>query len=106
MPPPSPTASVSQLQSTLYDTDVSFEPEGERQLEKAAFSALNLVPFASRAGMKRNESLWSLIGMDTDTGADVLSFPFYDKRLPSLENFFANPYVWPFPPGIIHVTCM
>lgn len=45
--------------------------------------------------MKRNESLWSLIGMDTDTGADVLSFPFYDKRLPSLENFFANPYVWP-----------
>lgn len=43
--------------------------------------------------MKRNESLWSLLGLDTDSGADVLAFPFYDQRLPKLENFFANPYV-------------
>lgn len=42
--------------------------------------------------MKRNESQWGLIGLDTDSGKDVFNFTFYQERLPSLKNFWSNPY--------------
>jgi hypothetical protein len=42
------------------------------------------------AGLSRNSTQWSLLGLDMLTGADRLAWPFYDRNL--ANNFFANPF--------------
>lgn len=43
-------------------------------------------------GMPRNETRWTLLAFDTDTGADQFQFPFYPEGKDRVANFFANPY--------------
>jgi len=41
--------------------------------------------------MPRNETRWTLLAFDTDTGADQFQFPFYPEGKDRVANFFANP---------------
>lgn len=42
------------------------------------------------AGAKKGSPLWSLVGLELETGKDALVFEFYKKN--RNDNFFANPF--------------